>query len=56
LPEASCPIFVAFARTPNYLLGDEIDIFDPQLETLHQSQTFKNSASALDEAQDDNEE
>ena len=36
------PIFVAFARPHNYLIGDEIDIFDPQLQTLHQSQTLKN--------------
>ena len=36
------PIFVAFAGTHNYLVGGEIDIFDPQLQTLHQSQTLKN--------------
>jgi hypothetical protein len=32
------PIFVTFAGTHNYLIGDEIDIFDSQLQTLHQSQ------------------
>ena len=32
------PIFVSFAGTHNYLVGGEIDIFDPQLQTLHQSQ------------------
>src|SRR5262245_66647218 len=33
------PVFVAFSRTHNYLISAEIDIFNPQLQTLHQSQT-----------------
>jgi len=41
------PIFVAFAGTHNYLIGGEIDIFDPQLQTLHQSQALRRREALL---------
>jgi hypothetical protein len=31
-------IFVSFASAHNYLVTGEINIFDPQLQTLHQPQ------------------
>ena len=32
------PVFITFTRTNDNLVTGEIDIFDPQLQTLHQSE------------------